>query len=202
MVGCSSRTTGDEHTGHNSTPATAGSTTGSPSSATGSAPFPTLTVPSLQPPKQQNRNRPDVTFDPCTWIDDGTLLAAGFSPDSRKRHPTADIHAEYTFLSCQFASPDKVYGLSILSGNMTMEEGRAKFVAEGAEIEDSTVDGRAAMVVRPKSADFCSLLLQTKVGYVQFSRDTAGYLINGPKPERCAGIVDLVRMIIPRIGDN
>ncbi len=170
------------------------------STIAGHPPFPTLTVPTLQPPKQRNQNRPDVAFDPCTWIDDDTVKKLGYDPGTRKR--TTDINAEYTFLGCEFQSPDKAYGLGILSGNRTMDEGRKKFTADGAQIEDTTVDGRAAMIIRTKTPDSCDVLLQTKAGYVDFDRTIAEYLIDGPTPERCSGMADLVHGIVPRIGDN
>lgn len=169
-------------------------------SSTGAAPIPTLTAPNLQPPKQQNQNRPDVAFDPCTWIDDSTISRLGYASGSRKRG--TDIHAEYTFLTCDFQSPDQVYDLSILSGNRTMDEGRQKFTADGGRMENTTIDGRAAMVVRGDTTDTCDVVLQTKAGYVDFLRTIATYKINGPTPEQCSGMVDLVRGVIPRIGDN
>jgi hypothetical protein len=200
LAGCGSATKGNPSAETSSIPQ---KTTSAGASAAGNPPFPTLTAPNLQPLKQQNQGRPDVAFDPCTWIDDDTLQKLGYAPASRRRHPTADIHAEYTFLSCQFESPDKVYGLSILSGNRTMDEGRAKFTLDRARIEDTSIDGRTAMIVRTYPGDTCDVLLQTKAGYIDFDRDIAGYLItNSPVPERCSGMVDLVQAIIPRIGNN
>jgi hypothetical protein len=185
---------------------TGGPTTTSVSSAaaksSGEAPFPTLTAPALQPPLQHNVGRPDVVFDPCTWIDDATLTKLGYDPQSRSRS-IADIHGEYTFLSCEYKSPDSVYSLGIMSGNRTMAEGRAKYTSDGDQIQDTTIDGRQAMIVREKAGDFCSVVLQDKVGYIDFDRNIASYLItSGPVPERCSGMVDLVKSIIPRIGDN
>lgn len=182
----------------------AGSSSPSPgttsSKSAGSPPFPTLTEPSLQPPTQHNQNRPDVAFDPCTWIDDATLSHLGYDPTTRKR--TNDINAEYTFLNCAFASPDKAYTLNILSGNRTMDEGRAKDSGEGAQIQDTTISGRAEMIVRTTEPDTCDVLLQTKAGYVDFERTIFSFKIDGPTPERCSGMTDLVQGIIPRIGDN
>ncbi|ATL69900.1 DUF3558 domain-containing protein [Nocardia terpenica] len=182
---------------------TGNTTVGAESSVTSSGgrpPFPTLTAPSLQPPKQQNENRPDVAFDPCTWIDDDTVKRIGYDPQSRKR--ATDIHAEYTFLGCEFKSPDKAYVLSILSGNRTMDEGRSKAGLDGDQVEDLTIDGHAAMLLRPNRRALCDLLLQTKVGYVDFARVTFADKIDGPVPEQCAGMTDLAEPIIPRIGDN
>ncbi|WP_433661369.1 DUF3558 domain-containing protein [Nocardia sp. CA-128927] len=185
-----------------SSPAMTASGSGSTAASTaGRPPFPTLTAPELQPPKQQNQNRPDVAFDPCTWIDDETISHLGY--DSRSRKRSTDIHAEYTFRGCEFKSADKAYSLGILSGNRTLDEGRAKFTADGAQIEDTTIDGHAALIARPKApATGCDVLLQTKVGYIDFNRVIAAYLIDGPTPERCSGMVDLVRGIIPRVGDS
>ncbi|WP_433600372.1 DUF3558 domain-containing protein [Nocardia sp. CA-135953] len=191
-AGC---TTSDDGTPVASSPTEKGA------SAAGHPPFPTLTASNLQPPKQQNQNRPDVAFDPCTWIDDDTISHLGYDPRSRNR--STDIHAEYTFLGCGFKSPDKAYTLGILSGNRTLEEGRAKFTDDGAQIEDATIDGRAALIVRqqvPRTS--CDVLLQTKVGYVDFGRIIFGDHIDGPTPERCSGMVDLARGIMPRLGDS
>jgi hypothetical protein len=165
-----------------------------------SPPFPTLTAPSLQPPAQHNQNRPDVAFDPCTWIDDGTMSRLGYNPATRKR--STDINAEYTFLTCQFQYPNKAYVLGILSGNRTMDEGRAKETAEGAKVQDTTIGGRAAMIVRGSDPDTCDVLLQTKAGYIDFDRRIFSFRLDGPAPERCSGMMDLVQAIVPRIGDN
>jgi hypothetical protein len=170
------------------------------SKSVGNPPFPTLTAPSLQPPAQHNQNRPDVAFDPCTWIDDATMVRLGYSPATRKR--STDINAEYTFLTCEFQYPNKAYGLGILSGNRTMDEGRAKEIAEGAQVQDTTVGGRAAMIVRGSDPDTCDVLLQSKAGYIDFSRTIFSFRLDGPTPERCSGMTDLVQAIIPRIGDN
>jgi hypothetical protein len=124
----------------------------------------------------------------------------GYDPATRKR--STDISAEYTFLTCEFDSPDKVYGLGILSGNRTLDEGRTKETAEGAQIQDTTVGGRSALIVRTKTADSCDVFLQTKAGYVDFQRIISAYMTDGPTPERCSGMTDLVQAIIPRIGDN
>ncbi|MQY24346.1 hypothetical protein NRB20_74810 [Nocardia sp. RB20] len=141
-------------------------------------------------------------FDPCTWIDDATLSKLGYAPESRARS-LADIHGEYTFLSCEYKSPDSVYSLNIMSGNRTMAEGRAKFTSDGDQIQDTTIDGRQAMIVREKAGDFCSVVVQDKVGYIDFDRSIASFLItSGPVPERCSGIVDLVKEILPRVGNN
>ncbi len=194
-AGCSSSATGGPSAASSSTtPSSDGA------SSAVEAPFPTLTASSLQPPQQQNQNRPNVTFDPCTWIDDGTISHLGYDPQSRQR--VSDIHAEYTFLTCEFNSPDNAYTLTILSGNKTMDEGRSKFTTDGAQIQDATIAGRAAMIVRTKTPDTCDVLLQTKAGYVDFGRMIAAYKFSGPTPERCSGMTDLVQAIVPRIGSN
>jgi len=128
------------------------------------------------------------------------MTRLGYSPQTRKR--STDINAEYTFLGCEFRSPDKAYALGILSGNRTMEEGRAKDTDDGAQIQDTTIGGRPAMIVRTNVAGSCDVLLQTKVGYVDFQRTIFADRLDGPMPERCSGMTDLVQGIIPRIGDN
>ncbi|WP_194290107.1 DUF3558 domain-containing protein [Nocardia macrotermitis] len=186
---------------HGSTTATSTASETTVSKSIGTAPFPTLTVPSLQPPAQHNQGgRPDVVFDPCTWIDDATLTRLGYDPATRKR--PADINAEYTFLSCSVRSPDRAYSLNILSGNRTMDEGRSNETSLGAQIQDTTIAGRQAMIARETDPGTCTVLVQTKAGYINFLRRIFADHINGPTPERCSGMTDLVQGILPRVGNN
>jgi hypothetical protein len=128
------------------------------------------------------------------------MTRLGYDPTTRKR--MEDINAEYTFLNCAFKSPDRAYALDILSGNQTMDEGRAKDSSEGSQIQETTIGGRAAMIVRTTDTDTCDVLLQTKAGYIDFQRTIFADHLAGPTPERCSGMTDLVQGIIPRIGDN
>ncbi|MGY2063403.1 hypothetical protein ACW9HQ_51635, partial [Nocardia gipuzkoensis] len=85
-------------------------------------PHPTLTKPDIQPPPLHNQytnsGRPDVAFDPCTWIPDDAVQKAGFDPASRKRGD--DQVAEETFLVCTFSAKNRT--LSVVSGNVSWNE--------------------------------------------------------------------------------
>ncbi|WP_459547579.1 DUF3558 domain-containing protein [Nocardia sp. X0981] len=124
----------------------------------------TLTAPRLQPPAQEgkyvNKDRPDVVFDPCTWISDDAIREAGFDPATRKRGK--DFLAEWTFLVCGFES--EVIVLSVMSGNVTLEEETEK---NGSWQQPITVNGREATMGRePERRDSCTVNIRTKVGAV------------------------------------
>lgn len=125
---------------------------------------PTLTKPALQPPAQEgqyvNKNRPDVLFDPCTWIKDETIREAGFDPATRNRGQ--DFIAEWTFLVCEFKS--EAITLSVMSGNVTLEEETKK---NGSWQRPITVNGRDATVGRePERGDSCTVNIRTAAGVV------------------------------------
>ncbi|GAB2718860.1 DUF3558 domain-containing protein [Nocardia thraciensis] len=158
------------------------------------APQPTLTAPSLQPPPQKQYGRPDVAFDPCTWIPDDVMARAGFDTSSRKRN---DRIAETTFLVCNFKSQPR--NLTILSGNATWDEDLQK---NRAWSEPLTVNGREAMWVRdPAITDGCDIHLRTKVGFVDIGTTlTLKGLSQDMKP--CDGLLDIATAIEPTIGKD
>ncbi|WP_280398668.1 DUF3558 domain-containing protein [Nocardia carnea] len=124
----------------------------------------TLTQPSLQPPAQDGRNvnkdRPDVVFDPCTWISDETIREAGFDPATRERGD--DWLAEWTFLVCGFESEEIT--LSVMSGNVTLEEETEK---NGSWQRPISVNGREATIGRePDRGDSCTINMRTAAGVV------------------------------------
>lgn len=154
LTGCS---TGSEIAGTASTAAT------SSNEATAST-RPTLTEPSLQPPAQEgphvNKDRPDVVFDPCTWISDKTIQAAGFDPATRERGD--DWLAEWTFLICGFES--ETITLSVMSGNVTLDEETKK---NGSWQRPITVNGREASIGQePERGDSCTVNISTAEGVV------------------------------------
>ncbi|MBF6351086.1 DUF3558 domain-containing protein [Nocardia flavorosea] len=130
-------------------------------------PRPTLTAPKLQPPAQEgqhvNKNRPDVVFDPCTWVSDETIREAGFDPATRERGQ--DFLAEWTFLVCEFES--EVISLSVMSGNVTLEEEIQKSLKSGPWQRQIKVNGRdATMGTDPQLPDSCEVNIRTAVGVV------------------------------------
>ncbi len=192
-AGCSNDSD-DVSASSTTTPASSSSPT-----ATVHAPNPTLTQSSLQPPDQHNRytagsGRPEVVFDPCTWIPDSEIQKAGLSPTSRKRGD--DQVAEITFLTCRFTSPTSI--VSIMSGNATWDEDVAK---NSSISEPVQINGRQAMWVRePANKDRCEIHLRTKVGFA-----IVGATVSTPglgKVQACDNLLDTATAIEPSIGTD
>ncbi|WP_280458759.1 DUF3558 domain-containing protein [Nocardia carnea] len=160
---------------------------------------PTLTESKLQPPPQQNeyttQGRPEVVFDPCTWISDDAATAAGMDPESRRRG--RDWVVEYTFLTCDFDGTHR--DLQINSGNVTWDEDVQK---NGAFSEPTTVNGREALLVQdPEMPDTCSMHVRTKVGLVMF---TSVRTFEGIQAglQRCDGVREIAEALEPEIGEE
>ncbi|MFF2083621.1 DUF3558 domain-containing protein [Nocardia sp. NPDC058176] len=137
---------------------------GSPTSVTVR---PTLTDAKLQPPEQDNRytnagGRPRVLVDPCTWIPDDTISGLGLDPATRKRG--TDLVAEYTFLTCGFASAptQALWTVQIDSGNVSLDEVRQKY--EG-RFENIDVNGRPSVMTVKNGDATCAVDMRTSVGY-------------------------------------
>lgn len=149
--------------------------------------------------------RPDVTFDPCLDIPDEALAEAGYDPKSEE---SADFPmGHYTFLGCGYMGTTTIpgelrrYGLSILSGNVGLEEERIKM---GAIASDMTVNGRPALFeFDPKPGKECSITVQTDFGMVIFSRlyhpDHNRTL---SKEQRCGGLEETVGLFETFIDDD
>ncbi|MGW6335779.1 DUF3558 domain-containing protein [Nocardia rhamnosiphila] len=189
-VGCSN-SNGDEYVaGHTTGSATAAST--SEASAR-----PTLTDSKLQPPPQQNeyttQGRPQVVFDPCTWVSDDAVRAAGLDPSSRRRG--RDWVVEYTFLTCDFDGAQR--DLQINSGNVTWDEDLQK---NGAFSDPIAVNGREALLVQdPNMPASCTIHVRTKVGFVMFSSVRT---FEGTQAglQRCDGVLEIAQALEPEIG--
>ncbi|MFI2233881.1 DUF3558 domain-containing protein [Nocardia testacea] len=187
-VGCS-KDTGDEHADEHTT---------EPTSSISAAPTrPTLTESKLQPPPQQNeyttQGRPEVVFDPCTWITDDAVVAAGLDPSSRRRG--RDWVVEYTFLTCDFDGVQR--DLQINSGNVAWDEDLQK---NGAFSEPIAVNGREALLVQdPNMPASCSIHVRTKVGFVMFSSVRT---FEGTQAglQRCDGVLEIAQALEPEIG--
>ena len=171
----------------------------SESSQPSSAARPTLTDPALQPPPLENEystgERPQVVFDPCTWISDQAVEAAGLDPSTRRRGD--DLVAEYSFLTCDFDSAQ--WNLQINSGNVTWEE---DFQKNGANSEPLTVNGREAMWVRdPQMRKACSIHLRTKAGFVMMTT-TRTFEASEAGLDRCDGVLGIAQALEPEIGEG
>lgn len=188
------------------------STESTPDANTGSGPSvspseaesapPTLTAPKLQPPSQQNKytedsGRPEVVFDPCTWISDEALVEAGFDPATRKRG--SDIVAEQTFLTCD--ADGHLRTLQVDSGNVSWEEDLQK---NGARSEPLNINGREALQVPdpdPEIDRMCSIHVRTKAGFAIFSsvRTTEGHRAG---LGLCDGVPEIATALEPEIGED
>ncbi|MFE7720743.1 DUF3558 domain-containing protein [Nocardia rhizosphaerihabitans] len=173
----------------------------SASPATTQAARPTLTDPKLQPPSQDNKytrstGRPQVVFDPCTWISDADVESVGYRPKSRKRGP--DLVAEYTFLTCTFDNSDNTIALGLDSGNITWQENLAK---NGSWLQPTTVNGRQAGTGRgaPGTEGECHVQMQTKVGTVLLWTSVQS-LGQGKNLDPCANIMEIASVVEKSIG--
>ncbi|WP_280437845.1 DUF3558 domain-containing protein [Nocardia carnea] len=178
---------------------TASDTSSSPVASQTSSTRPTLTESRLQPPPLENeyttQGRPEVVFDPCTWVSDEAVSGAGFDPATRRRG--VDIVAEYTFLSCDFDG--ELRDLSISSGNVTWEEDQQK---NGAHSEPLTVNGREARLVQdPQLVRVCSIHVRTKVGLVMFS-STRTFEGTEAGLQLCDGVLEIATALEPEIGQE
>ncbi|MFI1463188.1 DUF3558 domain-containing protein [Nocardia carnea] len=179
-------------------PAETVSGTPEPSTSSSAGPSrPTLTASRLQPPPLDNEytadDRPEVVFDPCTWMSDAAVRKAGLDPASRRRGQ--DIVAEYSFLTCDFDG--ELRGLSVNSGNVSWEEDLQK---NGAHSEPLTVNGREALLVKyPDMDDVCSVHVRSKAGIVMFSSTRTFEGVEAGL-QLCDGVVEIATALEPEIG--
>ncbi len=147
--------------------------------------------------------RPQITFDPCLDIPDGLLVDAGYDPRSKEK---ADYPmGSYSFLGCRYEGTVRIpgvlrrYGLSILSGNVTIEEELLKDADIASEIE---IDGhRALLEVGPRNKNSCAIVLQTSFGITMLNRRYwPDHTRDVPQSEWCVGLADLATKIAPLVG--
>jgi len=146
--------------------------------------------------------RPQITFDPCLDIPDDLLTEAGYDP--RSKEPTDYPMGDYSFLGCRFKGTVHIpgflrrYGLSVLSGNVSLEEEAAK---NGHIATEVSVNGRRALLeIDPDMHGSCAYVLQTGFGIVILSRTYhPDHSRAVPEAEWCAGFDQLVSTIEPGI---
>lgn len=161
---------------------------------------PTLTASKLQPPPLENEytktsDRPDVVFDPCTWIPDDAFSALGLDPSTRDRG--SDIVAEYTFLTCDVQNHDQA--LQMDSGNVSLDEVKEKY---SGRTQNISINGRKAVLTPHKAAtDDCSVDIETNAGYFGVTNIVNSYgAAKGMKP--CDDIVHIAETLEPYIGED
>ncbi|MFX1760893.1 DUF3558 domain-containing protein [Rhodococcus sp. As11] len=172
----------------------------SPSAADDATGDETTTSTTRTPRITDDSDRPPVTFDPCYDIPDDVMNAAGY--DAAKKEVADYPMGTYTFLGCTYRKDDHVpgvrrgYNLSILSGNVTLDEELAK---KGATATETTINGRGALLeVDPDSDGTCTFVLQANFGIVSlirtYNKDHPGPV---PETERCFDMEGLVSSIEP-----
>ncbi|MEE2031336.1 DUF3558 domain-containing protein [Rhodococcus chondri] len=178
---------------------------GSGSAATGpDEPAEAATSTTRTPRVVDDSGRPQITFDPCLDIPDELLIEAGYDPKSEE--VTDYPMGSYTFLSCRYRGTLHIpgvlrrYGLSVLSGNVSIEEELAK---NGHVAREANIGGRRALVeIDPDLQDTCAYVLQTNFGIVILSRSyNADHNRRVPEAEWCANFETAVSMIEPLIKD-
>lgn len=157
---------------------------------------PAPTTPTTRAPRiVDDSGRPDITFDPCLDIPDDVLVDAGYDP---RTEDSADYPMEhYTFIGCRYRAPVnspgviRSYGLSILAGNVSIDEELAKV---GDVASETTVNGRRALLeYDPKPDNSCAITLQTDFGIVIIDRlYHADHTRTLTFDERCGGLHDAV----------
>lgn len=156
-----------------------------------------LSSPTTRVPRHvDSSGRPQVLFDPCLDLPDSALIEAGYDPNSEEN---ADFTPDsYTFLGCSYDTPQRRYGLNVLSGNITFDEEREKTKSYATAIE---INGRKALLEwEPAKSDECAVSVETSDGVLIVSRlilrDSPG---PSPQLEWCAGLEDTARIIEPFI---
>ena len=172
----------------------------SPSAADDATGDETTTSTTRTPRITDDSGRPPVTFDPCYDIPDDVMNAAGY--DAAKKGLADYPMGTHTFLGCTYRKDDLVpgvrrgYSLSILSGNVTLDEELAK---KGAVATETTINGRRALLeMDPASNGTCTYVLQSNFGIVSlirtYNKDHPGPV---PETEWCFGMDGLVSSIEP-----
>ncbi|RVW03727.1 DUF3558 domain-containing protein [Rhodococcus spongiicola] len=166
---------------------------GSPATApeVASASEPVSPSPTVRVPRHVDQSdRPWVTFDPCLDIPDEALVEAGYDPQSKDEDVVAaDYH---TFLICGFDTPERQYGLSLLSGNITFAEQQEKSKDYATPI---MLNGRRALLEVPSSLN-CAVSIETSYGILGVSRVFFRTRSDqNTEEERCIGIEETASII-------
>lgn len=159
-----------------------------------------LTTTTRTPRYVDNSDRPQVTFDPCLDIPDSALIESGYDPKSEEN---ADFKGgSYTFLGCSYDTPERRYGMNVLSGNVSFAEEQEKTRAYATPID---INGRRALLkFDPAIRNACDLSIETSAGFLGFTRRlVVDYAGPAPESEWCAGLEDTARIFeryIPKEG--
>lgn len=107
----------------------------------------------------------------------------------------------YTFLGCDFRTPERKYSLTFLSGNITFAEEIEKTDDYAAPLE---INGRRALkLFREHALEECSYVLETNYGILILLRGLEFNDIGfAPQEEWCAGLEDTAILIEPLLADE
>ncbi|MCK0090003.1 DUF3558 domain-containing protein [Rhodococcus sp. F64268] len=162
----------------------------------------TVTSTTRTPRVVDESGRPAITFDPCLDLPDDVLVEAQYDP--RSKRPSEYPMESYSFLGCGFTGtfhiPDVLrhYRLSVLAGNVTLEEELEK---DGNISTHISVNGRDALLqLDPSNTDSCAITVRTDFGIVIFRRTYyADHVRDVPIDEWCTGLEETMAMLEPFI---
>ncbi|MEV0945894.1 DUF3558 domain-containing protein [Rhodococcus sp. NPDC049939] len=154
--------------------------------------------PSVRVPRQVDQSdRPWVVFDPCLDIPDEALVEAGYDPQSKDEDVVAADY--YTFLMCDFDTPQRQYGLGVYSANITFAEEEEKVKDYSTPI---MLDGRRALR-KVQSSLGCAISMETGYGILIVSRTLQLTRSDqNPEEERCVGIEETASIIARYLPDE
>lgn len=138
------------------------------------APFPIREYP--RAPAQNWRNDPPnrparVIFDPCTWIPDDLVVAAGLALPTRKRggDTISNQPGQSTVFSCTFSGSVDVPGRrSVTGADIRVESSNIAFDAVvdkyAGKFENLVINDRVAIRPFDDDPDTCMIIMRTTVG--------------------------------------
>lgn len=137
---------------------------------------------------------PDVTFDPCTDIDDAILLRFGLEPADRK--PDVITIGKETMVACGILGNERA--VSLVAQNTPWDE-----IPFQVPPQAITVNRREAWYV-PGGLDdkSCSVLMRTSFGAVIINNNPGMGRRADPNMDRCDGALDMAEAIEPLIDDE
>lgn len=134
-------------------------------------------------------------FDPCTDIDDSTIIRIGLDPATKK---PSDAAIAFKYPGCTFLNTNKSVSIMVGLGR-TFEEQKDRF-SETAEF--MSINGRESLISPPDKDDktACSTALRLKDGVLFISQQisTKGRLAGVPGCERAAEIANAIEPLLPK----
>ncbi|WP_084352461.1 DUF3558 domain-containing protein [Millisia brevis] len=137
---------------------------------------------------------PDVTFDPCTDIDDAILLRFGLEP--AEREPDVLTLGRETLVTCGVPGDER--SVSLVAQNTPWDDIPFQVTPQAI-----TVNGREAWYVPGGTSDAsCSVLMRTSFGAVIINSSPGLGRRPDPNMDRCDGALEMAEAIEPLIDDG